>query len=110
MFMGIVKIAGICRHLDIKVFPHDLLPFCQLHFIGNYRFSKALRWYTKQKGYRLSELGLRRITTLESGSDSETDLEDGIVKDYRVQRITTQQDIFYALRLNYVPPELRQLA
>lgn len=110
MFMGIVKIAGICRHLDIKVFPHNLLPFCQLHFIGNHRFSKALRWYTKQKGFRLSELGLRRIVTLDADSEDDTDLEDGDIKHHRVERIKTEQDIFYALRLRYVPPHLRQIS
>ena len=110
MFMGIVRIAGICRHIDIKIFPHNLLPFCQLHFVGNYRFSKALRWYTKQKGYRLSELGLRPVITPGSEEDSETDLEDSDIKPHRVDRIKTEQDTFYALRLKYVPPNLRQLS
>ena len=110
MFMGIVKIAGICRHIDIKVFPHDLLPFCQLHFVGNYRFSKALRWYTKKKGYKLSELGLRPHEISSSSEDSETELDDDRIQNHRVQRIKNERDIFYALRLNYVLPHLRQLA
>lgn len=110
MFMGIVKVGETCRHIDIKIFPHDLLPFCQLHFVGNYRFSKALRWYTKQKGYRLSELGLRPLITPGSEEDSETDLEDGDIKPHRVDRIKTERDIFYALRMDYVSPEHRQLA
>lgn len=109
MFMGIVKVEHTCRHIDIKIFPHDLLPFCQLHFVGNYRFSKALRWYTKQKGYRLSELGLRPLITPGSEEDSETDLEDGDIVPRRAGRIKTERDIFYALRLNYVSPEQRQL-
>jgi DNA polymerase/3'-5' exonuclease PolX len=110
MFMGIVKVAGVYRHIDIKVFPHSLLSFCKLHFIGNYRFNKALRWYTNKKGYRLSELGLRRIVSLDSSDESDTELEDDLVREDRIERIQSEQDIFYALRLKYIPPTLRQLA
>lgn len=106
MFMGVTKISDTYRHIDIKVYPHDLLPFCQLHFAGSRTFSRSMRWYTRQKGYMISELGLRKLPT-QNSSDSETELEDNDIKVHRCSNIQTEQDIFQMIRVTYVPPELR---
>lgn len=78
--------------LDIIIVPIQYFYSALLHFTGSGDFNQKLRLHAKSLGFKLSEYGL--VKTDKSGK--EIHLE-----------INSEQDIFEALLLKYVPPEKR---
>jgi DNA polymerase/3'-5' exonuclease PolX len=78
--------------LDIIVVPIQYFYSALLHFTGSGDFNQKLRLHAKSLGYKLSEYGL--VKTDKSGKEIITPAK-------------SEQDIFDALLLKYVPPEKR---
>lgn len=78
--------------IDIRIVPPRSYPFAVLYFTGSAQFNVDMRRHAKQLGYRLNEYGL----------EGWSDLDDRT-------RITTEKDIFRALRLPYTPPHKRSI-
>lgn len=79
--------------LDIIVVPIQYFYSALLHFTGSGDFNQKLRLHAKSLGYKLSEYGLVKI-------DEKTNKETHV-------QTNSEQDIFDALLLKYVPPEKR---
>jgi DNA polymerase/3'-5' exonuclease PolX len=78
--------------LDIIMVPIQHFYSALLHFTGSGDFNQKLRLHAKSLGYKLSEYGLAKID--KSGKESHLPAN-------------SEQDIFQALLLKYVPPEKR---
>jgi DNA polymerase/3'-5' exonuclease PolX len=97
---GPKKCLGVCRMKRYKRFRRiDLLyaskteyPFALLYFTGNVDFNVTMRSYCLNKGYSLSEHGIKEE---ETGKMIETGAH-------------TEEDIFEFLKLNYVEPQNRK--
>lgn len=81
-FLGICKLHDTFRHIDILYSSPNQYPFAILYFTGSKEFNVNMRLHAIQLGYTLSEHGL--------GIDT--------------PHITTEQDIFKHLELDYVSP------
>lgn len=78
--------------LDIIVVPIQFFYPALLHFTGSGDFNQKMRLHAKSLGYKLSEYGL--IETDKSGKEKYLEAK-------------SEQDIFDALLLKYIPPEKR---
>lgn len=78
--------------LDIIMVPIQYFYSALLHFTGSGDFNQKLRLHAKSLGYKLSEYGLSKVDK----SGKETHLPSN-----------SEQDIFQALLLKYVPPDKR---
>lgn len=78
--------------LDIIIVPIQYFYSALLHFTGSGDFNQKLRLHAKSLGYKLSEYGLINID--KSGKEI-------------IIPTNSEQDIFEALLLKYVPPEKR---
>jgi hypothetical protein len=58
-YMGVCKLPNqakaIHRRIDIKIYPHELLPFAMLYFTGSDHFNRSMRLYAKKRGFSLSD-------------------------------------------------------
>jgi apurinic endonuclease APN1 len=90
-YIGVGKVGKTARHIDIHAVGWDELPFHMLYFGSGEKFSRAIRQWAKDKGYKLSNFGLYK-----NGK--------------RVKGIKTEKDIFKVLDLKWVPPEKRRTA
>jgi len=64
-YMGVIKVPNynLHRHLDIKFVPyHSYIP-ALLHFTGSYQENIRLRQIGKEKGYKINEYGIYKLTT-----------------------------------------------
>jgi DNA polymerase (family 10) len=84
---SIITEAGIAA--DLRVVPDDIFPCTLLHFTGSKEHNVVLRQRAKDRGLKLNEYGLQR--------------EDGSGLEYR-----DEADIYAALGLPYLPPEIRE--
>lgn len=93
VFLGICRLGPgrQARRLDMKVWPRDSLACAMMHFTGNADFNRRIRLFAKQHGLKLSDLGLTK-------SDGET------------VECKSEEDVFSALALPYIPPEERTSA
>jgi len=87
------------RRLDLKVYPRIQFAFAILYFTGSDHFNRSMRWYAHKKGLSLSDNGLRRATRV----NRERIWEGPSVF------CETEADIFEALSLEYVPPQMRNV-
>jgi DNA polymerase/3'-5' exonuclease PolX len=78
--------------LDVIMVPIQYFYSALLHFTGSGDFNQKLRLHAKSLGYKLSEYGLVKT----DGQGKQTHLDTN-----------SEQDIFKALLLKYVPPEKR---
>ena len=85
-----VKINVI--RLDIIFVPIQFFYSALMHFTGPKDFNQKMRLHAKSLGYKLSEYGLSKTNKL--GKDIYLEAK-------------TEQDIFNALLLKYIPPEKR---
>lgn len=84
---SIVTDAGIAA--DLRVVSDAIFPCTLLHFTGSKDHNVVLRQRAKDRGLKLNEYGLHR--------------EDGSGLEYR-----EEGDIYQALGLPFIPPELRE--
>jgi DNA polymerase/3'-5' exonuclease PolX len=82
------------RRMDIKVYHSAQLPTALLYFTGSMRFNRSMRLWAKLKGFNLQDKGLY------------ADREQAEMS--RVS-VTSEEDVFTALGLDYVSPERRNV-
>jgi DNA polymerase/3'-5' exonuclease PolX len=92
-FMGIAKLTSRskARRIDILLTPEDELPYALLYFTGSDAFNVAMRKHALERGYSLSEHGLKRIR------------DDVPIS----PKMSSERDIFTFLDYRYVVPEGR---
>lgn len=91
-YMGFLKLKdNPVRRIDIRFVPFESYYSALLYFTGSAELNKKMRVIAKQKGYKLSEYGLKKI-------DSKDD--DKI-------KITSEDDIFKKLNMDYIEPKFR---
>jgi len=93
-----IKYMGYCRlgknpvrRIDLRYIPFDSYPTALLYFTGAGNFNKRMRTLAEQLGYMLNEYGLYKL----KGD-----------KKVRV-RITSEEDVFDKLGMEYLLPEKR---
>jgi len=99
-YMGVIKLDNNPhRRIDIKVWPREQYPYALLHFTGNGHFNRSMRLYAKQLGYTLSDHGL-------CAANRNPHTKERVSQAISVPA-ETEEDIFKALNLKYMPPEFR---
>lgn len=73
---------------DLRVIPQDEYPFALIYFTGSKEFNIQLRHRAHEFGYTLNEYGL--------------------TSKKKLPKMKTEADVFKALKLAYIPPELRE--
>ena len=86
---GIIKVNNIFRHIDLRLIDEKYLPYYQLYFGSGEQFSRLIRQFAKDKGYKL------------------TNKEFLDIRKNKKIKVNSEQDIFKKLGLNYVEPEDR---
>jgi len=82
------------RRMDIKVYHSAQLPTALLYFTGSARFNRSMRLWAKLKGFNLQDKGL---------------YADRDQAEMSRINVTSEEDVFVALGLDYVPPERRNV-
>jgi DNA polymerase/3'-5' exonuclease PolX len=83
------------RRIDLMMTDLHEFPFALLYFTGSANFNVEMRNLAIEKGYSLSEYGLKCLSGDRKG-------------DYVNTIFTTEQDVFEFLGLKYVPPQDRK--
>ena len=96
-FMGLCKLSPDlpARRIDILIAEPSYYYFALLYFTGSYSFNIYMRKIALEKGYSLSEYGLK-------GKDNKIIDTSDIIK--------SEEDIFKFLNIPYVTPEKRNIA
>jgi DNA polymerase (family 10) len=110
--------------VDLRVVPVDDFPTLLHHMTGSKAHHVKLRGIAREAGYTLSEWGLyrlppgerRREASAETDRDPDADLDrdpDREAARLRLDpaakvRVGSEEDLYAALGLRYVPPELRE--
>lgn len=94
-FMGLCKLSPElpARRIDILIAEPSYYYFALLYFTGSYSFNIYMRRIALEKGYSLSEYGIKNNNTKELIDTSNT--------------INSEEDIFKYLDIPYVPPDKR---
>jgi DNA polymerase/3'-5' exonuclease PolX len=95
-FMGLCKLSPElpARRIDILIADPSYYYFALLYFTGSYTFNIYMRKIALEKGYSLSEYGLK-------GKDKQ------IIDTSTI--INSEEDIFKFLNITYVPPNKRNI-
>lgn len=90
-YMGMCRLnsESTVRRIDIRFIPYSSLGSAMLYFTGSGDFNKNMRTYAIKKGFKLNEYGLYK----KSGE--------------KVEGVSTEEDIFKALDLEYFEPQDR---
>jgi DNA polymerase beta len=96
-FMGLCKLSPElpARRIDILIADPSYYYFALLYFTGSYSFNIYMRRIALEKGYSLSEYGIK----------NNTDKKFIDTKDL----INSEEDIFKFLDMKYVPPNKRNI-
>ena len=86
---GIIKVNNVFRHIDLRLIDEKYLPYYQLYFGSGEQFSRLIRQFAKDKGYKL------------------TNKEFLDIRKNKKIKVKSEQEIFKKLGLNYVEPEDR---
>jgi DNA polymerase/3'-5' exonuclease PolX len=90
------------RRVDIKIYDVSVAHFARLYFTGSGHFNRSMRLWAKRMGLSLSDKGLVDA----SGKTNERLHANYLTTD---KAIKTEEDIFAALGLKYVPPQCRNM-
>ena len=89
---------------DLRVVSDREFPYALHHFTGSKEHNVAMRQRAIAQGKKLSEWGLFEIAPgKKKGATKEADEKEGKLVPCR-----TEEDLFAALGLQYIPPELRE--
>lgn len=89
-YMGFSKyLDNLPVRIDIRFLPYDSFYTALLYFTGSGEFNKVMRNIAKDKGYKLSEYGLYKLST-----------GDKIL-------INSEEEVFEILNMDYLEPHLR---
>ena len=96
-YLGVskVKYGRHYRRLDLLLTHKHEFPFALLYFTGSQQFNVEMRNYCIDKGYSLSEYGLKHLSGPKKG-------------EFVAEKFTTEEDVFNFLGLKYVPPKERK--
>lgn len=86
-YMGLAKVDGVMFRVDMEVIPPVEWPFALLYFTGSGNFNQRQRNVAKEKGYSLSEHGMKDVKTGEY-----------------VPGMKYESDIFKFLGMKYLAP------
>jgi DNA polymerase (family 10) len=92
---SVILRAGI--NCDLRVVDDDEYPFALAYFTGSKEHNVAMRTLAKQFGWSLNEYGFSHLDAKETRGKAK-----------KVVKCKTEEDIYAAVRLQYVPPELRE--
>ncbi len=84
------------RQVDLRIVDSIAYPAALMYFTGSKEHNVYVRGRARERGMALNEYGLFKLT--ESG---ETDFESPVA-------VHSEESIYRALDLNYIPPELRE--
>ncbi|MBI3363433.1 MAG: DNA polymerase/3'-5' exonuclease PolX [Ignavibacteriae bacterium] len=82
---------------DLRIVNDEEYPFALAYFTGNKEHNVAMRTLAKQHGWSLNEYGFSELGSKEKRGKAK-----------RVVTCTTEEHIYHAVGLRYVPPELRE--
>jgi apurinic endonuclease APN1 len=89
IYLGVAKIDKYYRHVDIHIVSKEQLPFYLLYFGSGEKFSRLIRRYAKEKGYKLSNKSLKN-------------------KNNKEIPIKSEKDLFKKLNIKWIPPNKRR--
>ena len=84
-------------HCDLRIVKDEEFPFALNYFTGSKEHNVEMRSRARRHGWSLNEYALSKLTEAESGR-----------KPDRLPSCNDESDIYKALGLAYVPPELRE--
>lgn len=87
---------------DLRVVPPDRFPFALHHFTGSKEHNVMMRQRALDRGWSMSEWGLFEA------KDESAHTAGGEGRALAVDTVKTEEDLFRALDLNFIPPELRE--
>ena len=102
--MCVVRLCegGVARHLDVFIYPNEEYAFALLFATGSGGFNIRMRNQALEKGYSLSDKGLR-VGNNKGEWISQEKIEEKLGKN----KISKEKDIFDFLDLEYVEPNTR---
>ncbi len=108
---GADKWRGLCRlspqlphrRLDLQIVPRAARPFALLYFTGSAHFNRAMRERAARRGLSLSQHGL--VVRPAPGSPKDMYKMAGAAP----VPCASEEDVFRALEMEYVPPSQRDL-
>lgn len=102
MAVACIGPKGKARHLDLFVFPSDQYPFALMFATGSGEFNVRFRSYALEQGWSLSDKGLFRGNS-KGPAATPAEIQARIGK----SEITSEQDIFHFLGVQYLSPKER---
>jgi len=90
-YMGFCKYGNKNYRIDIRLVPLESYFTALVYFTGSYQLNTVMRSQAKKLGYKLNEYGLYKI------SDGEQIM------------ITSEEELFAALKMDYLEPEQRNI-
>ncbi len=104
---SIVLHSGL--QVDLRVIPNESFGAAMLYFTGSKEHNVALRTRAVKEGLRVNEWGVYRTREDDEGRDAEDDRPAGAEGDFG-ERLAgdTEEDVYAALGLPWIPPELRE--
>ncbi len=92
---SVILNSGI--NCDMRVVSDEEFPFALAYFTGSKDHNVAMRSLAKRFGWSLNEYGFSELGSAEKRGKAK-----------RIVRCKDEEDIFKALELSYIPPELRE--
>ncbi|KNC49782.1 poll protein [Thecamonas trahens ATCC 50062] len=98
-YMGLCRLGpdSLHRRIDLKSFKQSEYGCALLYFSGSEHFCRSVRTWARRQGYSLSERALVRRFSRDTKSD------------LPIPGLFTEEAVFQALGLKYVPPEERDI-
>lgn len=87
---------------DLRVVPPAQFPFALHHFTGSKEHNVMMRQRALERGWSMSEWGLF------AKDDDAALTAGGVGRTLAVEGVTSEAELFRALGLSYLPPELRE--
>jgi DNA polymerase (family 10) len=87
---------------DLRVVPLDRFPYALHHFTGSKEHNVMMRQRALERGWSMSEWGLF------DASDDAAHTAGGEGRELAVDSVKNEEDLFRALDLHFIPPELRE--
>lgn len=84
------------RQVDLRIVDEKAYPAALMYFTGSKDHNVFIRGRARDRGYALNEYGLFHLT-----GSGETDFDRPIP-------VTSEEDIYHKLDMQYIPPELRE--
>ena len=108
--LGICKINGIPRRIDLLLTLRHEYIYSILYFTGSATFNVKMRSRALELGYTMNEYGLKRVESelkkdnknnIKNNTNSKTDKEE------EIPLMCCEKDVFDFLKMEYLDPENR---